>query len=59
AVVGSIYLLWKLRKDLSLVAVNYGFFGLGMLILAGGTISLNRHVYGIISTIEHRRSESF
>jgi Gpi18-like mannosyltransferase len=49
SVLGSIYLLWKLRKDLSLVVVNYGFCGLGMLIASGGTSSLNRYVYGIIS----------
>ena len=49
AVLGSIYLLWKLRKELSLVIVNYGFFSLGMLVASGGTISLNRHAYGIVS----------
>ena len=50
SVLGSIYLLWKLRKDLSLVVVNYGFCGLGMLIASGSTSSLDRYVYGIIST---------
>ncbi len=49
SVLGSIYLLWKLRKELSLVVVNYGFCGLGMLLASGGTISLDRHVYAIIS----------
>ena len=48
SVLGGVYLVWKLRKDLSLVAVNYGLFGLGMLIASGGTISLNRLVYGIV-----------
>lgn len=48
SVLGGLYLVWKMRKDLSLVAVNYGLFGLGMLIASGGTISLNRLAYGII-----------
>lgn len=48
SVLGGIYLIWRLRKDLSLVAVNYGLFGLGLLIASGGTISLSRLAYGIV-----------
>jgi Gpi18-like mannosyltransferase len=49
-ILGSGYLLWYLRHQLSLVAVNYGFFALGLLLASGGTISLSRLAYGIVST---------
>lgn len=48
-ILGGGYLLWYLRHELSLVAVNYGFFALGLLLASGGTISLSRLTYGIIS----------
>ncbi len=48
-ILGSGYLLWYLRHELSLVAVNYGFCALGLLLASGGTISLSRLAYGIIS----------
>ena len=37
------------RKRLSLVVYIYGLFALGLLLSSGGTISLNRLAYGIIS----------
>lgn len=46
---GSIYLLWYLRHQLSLITVFYGLCGIGMLLASGGTISLNRLTYGIVS----------
>nr|WP_236117126.1 mannosyltransferase family protein [Hassalia byssoidea] len=46
---GGIYLLWRLRRELSLITVVYGFCGIGMLLASGGTISLNRLSYGIVS----------
>ncbi len=49
SIVGGMYLLWHLRRELSLVAVSYGFCALGLLLASGGTSSLNRYVYGIIS----------
>lgn len=45
----GIYLLWLLRTEISLITVVYGFCGIGMLLASGGTISLNRLVYGIVS----------
>ncbi|WP_245824249.1 mannosyltransferase family protein [Planktothrix tepida] len=48
-ILGSGYLLWYLRYELSLVAVNYGFCALGLLLASGGTISLSRLAYGIVS----------
>ncbi|MEM8777789.1 MAG: hypothetical protein AAGF26_02725 [Cyanobacteria bacterium P01_G01_bin.49] len=49
SVLGGIYLLWHLRHQLSLVASLYGFSALGLLLASGGTLSLNRLAYGIIS----------
>ena len=46
---GGIYLLWLVRTEISLITVVYGFCGIGMLLASGGTISLNRLVYGIVS----------
>ncbi|MBR8838918.1 MAG: hypothetical protein DSM106950_34185 [Stigonema ocellatum SAG 48.90 = DSM 106950] len=46
---GGIYFLWLLRTEISLITVVYGFCGIGMLLASGGTISLNRLVYGIVS----------
>ena len=46
---GGGYLLWHLRTQLSPVTVAYGFCGLGLLLVSGGTISLNRLAYGIVS----------
>lgn len=47
-VVGGIYLLWCQRHQLPLVVMLYGFLGVGLLIASGGTMSVNRLVYGII-----------
>ncbi|MBP5975848.1 hypothetical protein HW132_24690 [Brasilonema sp. CT11] len=49
AVFGSAYLLWQLRAQLTPVTVIYGFCGIGLLLASGGTISLSRLVYGIVS----------
>ena len=46
---GGICLLWRLHGELSLITVVYGFCGIGMSLAAGGTISLNRLSYGIVS----------
>ncbi|HAC64464.1 MAG TPA: hypothetical protein DCF68_13225 [Cyanothece sp. UBA12306] len=46
---GGFYLIWHLRHRLSFVIVVYGFSALGLLLASGGTISLNRLAYGIIS----------
>jgi len=46
---GGMYLLWLVRTQISLITVVYGFCGIGMLLVSGGTISLNRLAYGIVS----------
>ena len=46
---GSAYLLWSLRRNLTPVTLFYGCCGLGLLLMSGGTFSLNRLIYGIIS----------
>lgn len=48
-VVGGGYLLWRLRRELTPVTIIYGFCGLGLLLASGGTISLSRLAYGIVS----------
>lgn len=50
AVFGSAYLLWHLRTQLTPVTLSYGFCGLGLLLASGGTWSLSRLVYGIVSS---------
>ncbi len=47
-ILGSSYLLWYFRQQLTPVMVAYGFCGLGLLLASGGTISLSRLAYGII-----------
>jgi Gpi18-like mannosyltransferase len=47
-VLGSSYLLWKFRQQLTPVMVIYGFCGVGLLLASGGTISLSRLAYGIV-----------
>ncbi|WP_016872447.1 mannosyltransferase family protein [Chlorogloeopsis fritschii PCC 9212] len=49
SVLGGAYLLWYLRKQLTLVTVIYGFCALGLILVSGGTWSLNRIAYGIVS----------
>ena len=49
SVFGSGYLIWKLRNELSPVTVTYGLCGLALILASGGTLSLNRIVYGIVS----------
>ncbi|MBO3462166.1 MAG: hypothetical protein KME33_21900 [Aetokthonos hydrillicola CCALA 1050] len=46
---GGIYLLWLVRDTVSSITVVYGFCGITMLLASGGTISLNRLAYGIVS----------
>lgn len=43
------YFLWRSRLQLTPVTVTYGFCGLGLLLASGGTISLGRLSYGIVS----------
>ncbi len=49
SVVGSGYLIWKLRNELSPVTATYGLCGLALVLASGGTWSLSRIVYGIVS----------
>ncbi len=49
SVVGSGYLIWKLRNELSPITVIYGLCGLALVLASGGTWSLSRIVYGIVS----------
>ncbi len=46
---GGMYLLWLVRTQISLITVVYGFCGIGLLLLSGGTISLNRLAYSVVS----------
>ncbi len=48
-ILGGGYLLWHLRRELTPVTIIYGFCGLGLLLASGGTISLSRLAYGIVS----------
>jgi Gpi18-like mannosyltransferase len=47
-ILGSTYLLWCCRRQLTPVMIVYGFCGIGLLLASGGTISLSRLAYGII-----------
>ncbi|MFM9158759.1 MAG: hypothetical protein ACKOPK_12830, partial [Dolichospermum sp.] len=47
-ILGSSYLLWYYRRQLTPVMIVYGFCGIGLLLASGGTISLSRLAYGII-----------
>ena len=49
SLVGGGYLLWHFRNQLSLVTVIYGFCGLGLILSSGGTWSIGRIAYGIVS----------
>jgi len=48
-ILGSLYLLWHLRRELSPVVVIYGLAGLGLILLSGSTMSLGRIAYGMVS----------
>lgn len=48
-VLGSAYLLWCLRAQLTPITVIYGFCSLGLILASGGTLSLSRITYGIVS----------
>jgi Gpi18-like mannosyltransferase len=49
SVVGSSYLIWKLRNELTPVTATYGLCGLALVLASGGTWSLSRIVFGIVS----------
>lgn len=49
SVIGCAYLVWELRKELSPVTATYGLCGLALILASGGTLSLSRIVYGIVS----------
>ncbi|MDJ0658492.1 MAG: mannosyltransferase family protein [Crocosphaera sp.] len=49
SVLGGLLLLWCCRQHLAHVAYVYGLCALGLLLSSGGTISLNRLAYGIVS----------
>ncbi|NJL60503.1 MAG: hypothetical protein HC903_00055 [Methylacidiphilales bacterium] len=51
SVLGSAYLLWRYRQELTPVALFYGLCGVGLLLVSGGTWSLSRLVYGIVPPI--------
>jgi Gpi18-like mannosyltransferase len=48
-VLGGSYILWRLRTQLTPVTFIYGFCGIGLLLASGGTMSLSRLAYGIVS----------
>ncbi|MCF4968488.1 hypothetical protein CV014_15865 [Nostoc sp. CMAA1605] len=48
-VLGGGYLLWHLRSQLLSIIFVYGCCGLGLIFASGGTISMNRIAYGIVS----------
>lgn len=48
-VLGSAYLLWQERNELTPITVIYGFCALGLIFASGGTWSLSRIAYGIVS----------
>lgn len=48
-VFGGGYLLWYFRRQLSTVAIAYGFCSLLLLIFSGALLSVHRYVYGIAS----------
>jgi Gpi18-like mannosyltransferase len=51
SVLGSAYILWLCRRELTSVAFLYGFCGIALLLASGGTMSLSRLVYGIVPPI--------
>jgi Gpi18-like mannosyltransferase len=48
-VLGGAYLLWHLRTQLTPITLIYGCCGLGLIFASGGTWSLSRLAYGIVS----------
>jgi len=48
-ILGGAYLLWHLRTQLTPITLIYGFSALALILASGGTWSLNRIAYGIIS----------
>jgi hypothetical protein len=48
-VFGGAYLLWHFRTQLTPITVIYGFCSLALIFASGGTWSLSRIAYGIVS----------
>lgn len=48
-ILGGSYVLWRVRNELTTVTFTYGFCGIALLLASGGTISLSRLTYGIVS----------
>lgn len=48
-VFGGGYLIWHLRGKISPVAVSFGFCALTLILTSGGTLSAERHAYGVIT----------
>ena len=46
---GGGYLVWRFRAQLSPVAVTYGFCGLGLILISGDPLSVDRLAYDIVS----------
>jgi Gpi18-like mannosyltransferase len=49
SVLGGAYLLWYLRNQLTSITLTYGFCFLGLILASGGTWSLSRIIYGVVS----------
>jgi hypothetical protein len=45
----SAYLLWHVSKQLSRVAVAYGFCSIALILISGAFLSVSRFLYGIVS----------
>ncbi len=48
-VFGGCYLLWYLRKRLSITIICFGFCSLALLVTSGALSSVERYAYGIVS----------
>lgn len=48
-ILGGGYLIWYLRHQINSIIITYGLCGLGLILASGGTISMNRIAYGIVS----------
>jgi Gpi18-like mannosyltransferase len=48
-VFGGAYLFWHFRREISRVAVVYGFFSILLIFSSGAVLSVNRYVYGIVT----------
>ncbi|MBU7581626.1 MAG: hypothetical protein KAF91_01715 [Nostoc sp. TH1S01] len=48
-ILGGAYLLWHCRSQLTPITLIYGCCSLGLILASGGTLSLNRIAYGVVS----------